>query len=154
MLTIEEYSEKSFVIRGSEEETKKAKEDLKKLGGKWNSGLRGGGGWIYSNKKRDAVDSWFETGEVPEIVRVETPVATNTTASSSTTSSASTKRPSASGSKDEYEALLSLISTLTKRLTKAEERIDYLERTRKDSLNEETESESEEEEVVSVMKRR
>ena len=57
-ITVNEYSEKSFVLLG---ETKKYKEDIKKLGGKWNSNLKCGGGWIFSNKQRKAVDKWLES---------------------------------------------------------------------------------------------
>jgi len=48
-ITIEEYSPKSFVVRGSD--TKKHKELLKTNKGKWNNNLKGGSGWIFSNKQ-------------------------------------------------------------------------------------------------------
>ena len=44
-LTVEDYSEKSIVVRG---DTKEHKDALKQLGGKWNSRLRDGAGWIFS----------------------------------------------------------------------------------------------------------
>lgn len=44
-LTIEEYSEKAFVVRG---ETKKYKDQLIDKNGKWNPNLKGGAGWIFS----------------------------------------------------------------------------------------------------------
>ena len=44
------YTDKSFVMRG--EDTTKHKETLKTLGGKWNSNLKDGGGWIFSNKSK------------------------------------------------------------------------------------------------------
>ena len=53
------YSEKSFVVTG--DETKKYKEDLKKLGGKWNSNLSCGGGWIFSNKSKEEVEKFVES---------------------------------------------------------------------------------------------
>lgn len=43
-VTIENYSERSFVVRG---ETKEYKDILKRLGGKWNPNLRDGKGWIF-----------------------------------------------------------------------------------------------------------
>lgn len=58
-------SEKAFVVRGSEEETRARKEDLKALGGKWNPNLNGGRGYIFSNKKKEAVQTYLETGELP-----------------------------------------------------------------------------------------
>ena len=47
-LVLEDYSEKAIVVRG---DTKTHKDALTKLGGKWNAGLRGGGGWIFPKKK-------------------------------------------------------------------------------------------------------
>jgi len=47
-ITVEPYSEKSFVLRGN---TKEHKDKIKELGGKWNSGLRGGVGWIMQKSK-------------------------------------------------------------------------------------------------------
>ena len=48
-ITIKEYSPKSFVVRGSN--TREHKELLKTNKGKWNNNLKGGGGWIFSNKQ-------------------------------------------------------------------------------------------------------
>ena len=56
-LKFEKYSEKSFVIRG--EDTKKYKEKLKEFGGKWNSNLKNGGGWIFSNNNETKIKEWF-----------------------------------------------------------------------------------------------
>jgi len=57
-ITINEYSDKSFVLTGA---TKKYKEDIKKLGGKWNSNLKDGPGWIFSNKQKEPVTKWLST---------------------------------------------------------------------------------------------
>lgn len=51
-LSIEKYSEKCIVVRG---ETKTYLNELKELGGKWNAGLKGGGGWIFPTTKLDKV---------------------------------------------------------------------------------------------------
>lgn len=59
-LTIENYSDKSFVVRG---ETKPHKDKLKELQGKWNGNLTGGGGWIFSNKHREAVEQFVQGAE-------------------------------------------------------------------------------------------
>lgn len=56
-LTLEDYSDKSFVVRG--EDTKKYKEELKNLGGRFNKNLNGGSGWIFSNKRREEVESFL-----------------------------------------------------------------------------------------------
>ena len=60
---IEIYSEKSFVVRG---ETRECKEDLRALGGKWNSNLREGGAWIYSNAKKNAVEAYIRGEGMPQ----------------------------------------------------------------------------------------
>lgn len=56
-ITIENYSEKAFVIRG---DTRPMKEQLKEGGAKWNPSLRGGAGWIIS-KKSDYIDLLLDT---------------------------------------------------------------------------------------------
>lgn len=63
-LTIEQYSEKAIVVRGN---TQPYKESLKELGGKWNSALKGGGGWIFPNSKKSTIEELnkkIETGSV------------------------------------------------------------------------------------------
>ncbi len=61
-LTVHEYSEKSIVVRG--EDTKLYKEELKDLGGKYNSRLKGGPGWIFSKRYEDKVLSFVCSGQV------------------------------------------------------------------------------------------
>jgi len=62
---IEDYSDKSFVVRG---ETREYKDSLKSLGGKWNSRLTDKdsgdvfGAWMFWNGKRKDVDNWFKKG--------------------------------------------------------------------------------------------
>lgn len=62
---IEEYSSKSFVVRG---ETRIYKDSLKNLGGKWNSSLtdkKSGekfGAWLFWSDKRSDIDNWFSKG--------------------------------------------------------------------------------------------
>ena len=53
-LQIVEYSEKAFAVIGN---TKEYKDDLKKLGGRFNARLSCGAGWIFSNKQREAVEA-------------------------------------------------------------------------------------------------
>ena len=52
-LTCESYSEKSVVVRGTD--TKSYINELKEIGGKWNAGLKGGGGWIFPSKNLDKI---------------------------------------------------------------------------------------------------
>lgn len=57
-LYIEDYSEKSIVVRG---ETRKYSEQLKKFSGLFNSNLRGGAGWIYSKNKREEIQAFINS---------------------------------------------------------------------------------------------
>ncbi len=54
----ETYTDKSFVIRGTG--TILYPLQLTSLGGKWNKNLRGGGGWIFSNKKTQKATTWIQ----------------------------------------------------------------------------------------------
>jgi len=54
-LTISEYSEKAFVVRGG---NSKDAFELTKMHGKWNSRLKGGEGWIFSKKRLSAVQKF------------------------------------------------------------------------------------------------
>lgn len=55
---MEKYSDKSFAIFG---ETKSYKEELKKLGCKFNSNLKGKAGWVCSIKKEPEVRSFIDS---------------------------------------------------------------------------------------------
>lgn len=59
-ISIEQYSERSIVVRG---DTRKYKEDLKKLGGKYNSRLRGEPGWIFPKTKEEDINSFIKGGQ-------------------------------------------------------------------------------------------
>lgn len=59
-LQIEPYSQLSIVVRG---DTRIYKEDLKKLGGKYNSRLKGGPGWIFPNRFKHTIESYIHKGE-------------------------------------------------------------------------------------------
>lgn len=71
---IEDYSDKSFVVRG---ETREYKDSLKSLGGKWNSRLTDKdsgdvfGAWMFWNGKRKDIDNWFKKG-CPELENNQT----------------------------------------------------------------------------------
>lgn len=62
-ITLEQYSEKSFVLRG---DTRPYKEDIKKIGGKWAPKLQDGPGWLFPKTKQDIVDKWLNTGEIDD----------------------------------------------------------------------------------------
>ena len=57
---IEEYTDRSVVVRG---ETRQYKEDLKKIGGKYNSRLRGEPGWIFPKSKQDVIVKFMKEGK-------------------------------------------------------------------------------------------
>lgn len=57
-LVLEEYSDKSVVVRG--EDTKSHSKSLSELGGRWNPNLKGGGGWIFSNKNKSKVQEYID----------------------------------------------------------------------------------------------
>ena len=52
-VTVEQYTEKSIVVRGN---TIPYKNKLLSLGGKWNKMLRGGEGWIFPLTKKSMVE--------------------------------------------------------------------------------------------------
>ena len=62
-MNITDYGEKAFVVGGN---TKPFKDNLKKLGGRFNPKLETGPGWIFSNKYRTNVDTYLSTGTVTE----------------------------------------------------------------------------------------
>ena len=57
LIYIDDYSDKSFGVFG---DTKKYKNELKKLGGIFNYNLKGKGGWIFSNKNKKNVVEFLE----------------------------------------------------------------------------------------------
>jgi hypothetical protein len=66
---IENYTEKSFVVLG---DTKPHKDNIKKLGGKWNSRLRDNKmGWIFPMSKKESVEEYIsdfqKSGEIKQI---------------------------------------------------------------------------------------
>jgi hypothetical protein len=65
MISVSEYSDKSFVVNGS---TIEFKNKLKELGGKWNPYLKTGPGWIFSNKGKSSVQEWMNNIEKTKIM--------------------------------------------------------------------------------------
>lgn len=68
-IILQSYSEKSFVLKGN---TRPQKEDIKKLGGKYNSKLTDHlnstqfSGWIFPKSKEEIVSKWLKTGKLDE----------------------------------------------------------------------------------------
>lgn len=54
-----EYSEKAIVVQG--EDTRKFKESLKSLGGKYNGRLRTGPGWIFPKNMKTRIEQEIES---------------------------------------------------------------------------------------------
>ena len=59
-LTIQEYTGVSVVVQG---DTRKYKEDLKKLGGKYNGRLKNGPGWIFPKSSEGDLMSFINKGK-------------------------------------------------------------------------------------------
>jgi hypothetical protein len=65
-ITVEDYTTKSFVVRG---DTVQYKENMKALGGKWNASLTDKtsgekfGGWIFPSTKKTEFMEWFDNKE-------------------------------------------------------------------------------------------
>ena len=57
---VEEYTDLSIVVRG---DTRQYKEDLKKLGGKYNSRLKGEPGWIFPKSKQNDIVNFIKKGK-------------------------------------------------------------------------------------------
>ena len=113
---IEDYTAKSFVVRG---ETREHKDSLKSLGGKWNSALTDResgdkfGAWLFWNEKRNDIQKWLEKGCKP--------VAPS---SSSTTMFTSQSIQSSQSTTSNHVASDHSVSST--RLDKIEQKIDYI----------------------------
>lgn len=59
-ISVEEYTDRSVVVRG---DTRPLKEDLKKLGGKYNSRLKGEPGWIFPKSKQNDIVKFIKEGK-------------------------------------------------------------------------------------------
>ena len=67
-MNIEDYTEKSFVVFG---ETKNFKETLKELGGKYNSNLKVGPGWVFSKSNKDKIEQWLSSVSTTSIPKIK-----------------------------------------------------------------------------------
>lgn len=71
-MNIETYSEKAVVVKGPD--TRYHKEKLKAMGGKWNSALKGGCGWIFSATKESELREWIASLSTPFITPAKNPI--------------------------------------------------------------------------------
>lgn len=58
-MEIQDYTDKSFVLFG--DDTKKYKDCIKEMGGKWNVNLKIGPGWVFSSNQKDTVREWLKS---------------------------------------------------------------------------------------------
>lgn len=105
-ISITDYTEKSFVIRGN---TTPYKEVLKNFGGKWNDRLRDGEGWIFPMTKKSELEQWKLTGAF-----------SNTRISFSNPSSENSQ------SSDKSNIILNEIKTLKNKIDKIEKLLEYI----------------------------
>lgn len=121
---LEEYTDRSIVVRG---ETRQYKEDLKKLGGKYNSRLRGEPGWIFPKSKQNDVVKFMKEGK--RLVSEE-----EVRAGEARTLEWESKRggeqkissSSSSSSINDNKVLIDMIKTLTQKIALMDKKISIL----------------------------
>ena len=124
-IIIEDYSEKSFVVRG---ETRKIANQLKELSGLYNSKLRCGPGWIFSKNKREEVEKKILSNKPNEENKSDN---------------------------KQFESNIDIISSINNRLTKIEEMLEKLlnTKTKNEMKNESNSDEYISDEEIVVKKR-
>jgi len=65
-----EYSPKSFVVR-KPGRCRIFNDNMKNMNGRWNNRLKGGGGWIFSNKNKVAVQAYLEEYKKNQLSTIE-----------------------------------------------------------------------------------
>lgn len=131
LVTVEQYTEKSIVVRGN---TIPYKNKLLSLGGKWNKMLRGGEGWIFPLTKKSTVEQALS--EPPSMTQSENSTHGNETGyekSQSSTSEPKKRTPTFVSSPNSSEIVLSKKEYLhlISRVEKTEQlilRVDRLEK--------------------------
>jgi hypothetical protein len=73
-MNIEDYTEKSFVVFG---ETKNHKETMKEMGGKYNSNLKVGPGWVFSKSNKEKVEEWLNSVSISKPTKIDDFFSTN-----------------------------------------------------------------------------
>jgi len=58
-IIINDYSDKCIAVQG---DTRKYKDDLKQIGGKYNANLKGGPGWVFSKSNEKQVRDFIDKG--------------------------------------------------------------------------------------------
>lgn len=124
-ISLEEYTDRSIVVRG---ETRQYKEDLKKLGGKYNSRLRGEPGWIFPKSKQNDIVKFMKEGK-RLVSQEEAQAGENRTLEWESKRSSEQKTyssSSSSSSSNDNKVLIDMIKTLTQKIEKMDKKISIL----------------------------
>lgn len=116
---VEEYTDRSVVVRG---ETRQYKEDLKKLGGKYNSRLKGEPGWIFPKSKQNDIVKFIKEGK--RLVSEE-----EAQAGEAITLEWESKRNSekkTSSSSNDNDVLINMIKKMTQRIDLMDKKLSIL----------------------------
>lgn len=111
-ISIEKYSERSFVVRG---DTKPVKDALIEIGGKYNPHLRGGPGWIFSEKLRENVQSWIDSNtpkSYSSVVNTKPNTNPNTNPNTTTSTTSSSDLKTVTKRLDQQEQMLKNIQQM------------------------------------------
>ena len=119
-ISLEEYTDRSIVVRG---ETRQYKEDLKKLGGKYNSRLRGEPGWIFPKSKQNDIVKFMKEGK--RLVSEEE-VRAGEARTLEWESLRSSEQKTSSSSINDNKVLIDMIKTLTQKIEKMDKKISIL----------------------------
>jgi len=146
-LSVQDYSDKAIVVRG---DTKEHKENLKKLGGKYNPSLRDGDsrspGWIFSKKCEANVLEYVSSGKITAPDWGSSKTETKTTSKTAKT----VKRTSPEVQKTQIDTsglndVIGLLKKLTKKVEGLEKSLDFLIRTQQTTEVDPTSSSDEDE---------
>jgi len=116
-LTIEDYTDKSIAVQGN---TRKYKEDLKKLGGKYNGSLKNGPGWIFPKTLEKELRTFVKNGKRLVTEEEETTGEERSTQRSKEWSELKSSSVNIPPTLSEYASIINLIKSMSKK-------IDFLE---------------------------
>lgn len=139
-ISVEDYTERSVVVRG---ETRTYKEDLKKLGGKYNGRLKGSPGWIFPKTMEKDIKKFIKDGKriVSESEIKDSEIRTREWESKR--SNEAVKKVGSSGNYTSSNASYQATDVILKRLDGIEKTLSLILK----KLNQE-DSDSEEEEII------
>ena len=121
-ISLEEYTDRSIVVRG---ETRQYKEDLKKLGGKYNSRLRGEPGWIFPKSKQNDIVKFMKEGK-RLVSEEEAQAGEARTLEWESKRSSEKKTSSFSNYSNDNNVLIHMIKNLTQKIEKMDKKISIL----------------------------